>query len=118
MEHQAKLQCHLHYRPTDDPCDYWGGQNAHNPMANLVVNVRVSLPPAEIVPQNSVSGVANSSAIKDWQVIELLLWKEGLPAVDIVSGEAAGNQGDQLAAPPTWLKHHHVSISCQKNLIT
>lgn len=60
--------------------------------ACLVVDVSVGLPPAQVIPQGAVRWVADSSAIKDWHVLQLLGREEACPAVHIMCSEATDNQ--------------------------
>ncbi len=49
--------------------------------ADLIVDVCVCLSPCQVVPEDRIIGVANSSAIKDWEAFEGQVWKELAPAL-------------------------------------
>ena len=77
--------------------------------SDLVVDVCISLSPAQVVPKGTVSWIADSSAVKNGQLLQLCPREEARPGMDVMGSETAGDEGDQLTLPPAW--HAYFSLS-------
>ena len=70
---------------------------------HLVVDVGVSLPPCQVVPQNGVCWIAYGSPVKHGSPLQWSVDKAVCPEADVAACEAGGYKGDKLACPPACM---------------
>ena len=68
--------------------------------ANLIIDVRICLPPSQVVPENGVCWVADSTPVEHRRTQQCLTIKEVGPQAHIACAETGRHQGDELAAAP------------------